>query len=218
MDIPAGKSLAFVGGSGSGKSTIAKIICGLYAPTQGEVLIGDYRICDISRPVFRNTVGFVEQESGIFEGTIRENLTLLDHTVSEEDIIKAAKDAQIHEVVQNMTKGYDTILLENGVNLSGGQRQRLEIARALINNPSILIMDEATSALDAETEHQVMLNVRRRGCTCVIVAHRLSTIRDCDEIVVLANGVVKERGKHEQMISNDGPYSQLIKQHMEDGS
>lgn len=218
MDIPAGKSLAFVGGSGSGKSTIAKIICGLYAPTQGEVLINDYRICDISRPVFRNTVGFVEQESGIFEGTIRENLTLLDHTVPEEDIIKAAKDAQIHEVVQNMTKGYDTILLENGVNLSGGQRQRLEIARALINNPSILIMDEATSALDAETEHQVMLNVRRRGCTCVIVAHRLSTIRDCDEIVVLANGVVKERGKHEQMISNDGPYSQLIKQHMEDGS
>ena len=156
------------------------------------------------------------QSFGIFEGTIRDNLTLLDRTISEENVIQAAKDAEIHDVIQNMPKGYETILQENGGNLSGGQRQRLELARALVNNPSIVILDEATSALDAETEQLVMLNLRRRGCSLIIVAHRLSTIRDCDEIIVLSSGEVKERGTHNEMIINDGPYSQLVKRTIEE--
>jgi ABC-type multidrug transport system fused ATPase/permease subunit len=166
--------------------------------------------------VFRNTLGFVEQEFGIFEGTIRDNLTLLDRTIPDENVIQAAKDAEIHDVIQNMAKGYETVLMENGGNLSGGQRQRLELARAMVNNPSIVILDEATSALDAETEHLVMLNLRRRGCTTIIVAHRLSTIRDCDEIVVLSFGKVKERGTHDEMIVNNGPYSQLLRRSIEE--
>ena len=211
-----GKSVALVGGSGSGKSTIAKIVCGLYKPLGGEIFIDGTDLSKIPSVVFRNTLGFVEQEFGIFEGTIRDNLTLLDRTVSEENVIQAAKDAEIHDVIQNMPKGYETILQENGGNLSGGQRQRLELARALVNNPSIVILDEATSALDAETEQLVMLNLRRRGCSLIIVAHRLSTIRDCDEIIVLSSGEVKERGTHNEMIINDGPYSQLVKRTIEE--
>ena len=211
-----GKSVALVGGSGSGKSTIAKIVCGLYKPLGGEIFIDGTDLSKIPSVVFRNTLGFVEQEFGIFEGTIRDNLTLLDRTISEENVIQAAKDAEIHDVIQNMPKGYETILQENGGNLSGGQRQRLELARALVNNPSIVILDEATSALDAETEQLVMLNLRRRGCSLIIVAHRLSTIRDCDEIIVLSSGEVKERGTHNEMIINDGPYSQLVKRTIEE--
>jgi len=216
LKLNPGKSVALVGGSGSGKSTIAKIVCGLYKPLGGEIFIDGTDLSKIPSVVFRNTLGFVEQEFGIFEGTIRDNLTLLDRTISEENVIQAAKDAEIHDVIQNMPKGYETILLENGGNLSGGQRQRLELARALVNNPSIVILDEATSALDAETEQLVMLNLRRRGCSLIIVAHRLSTIRDCDEIIVLSSGEVKERGTHNEMIINDGPYSQLIKRTIEE--
>ncbi len=211
LKLNPGNSVALVGGSGSGKSTIAKIVCGLYKPLRGEILIGGTDLAKIPSVVFRNTLGFVEQEFGIFEGSIRDNLSLLDRTITDENIIQAAKDAEIHDVIQNMPKGYETILLENGGNLSGGQRQRLELARALVNNPSIVILDEATSALDAETEQLVMLNLRRRGCSLIIVAHRLSTIRDSDEIIVLASGEVKERGTHNEMIVKDGPYSQLVK-------
>ena len=216
LKLNPGKSVALVGGSGSGKSTIAKIVCGLYKPLGGEIFIDGTDLSKIPSVVFRNTLGFVEQEFGIFEGTIRDNLTLLDRTISEENVIQAAKDAEIHDVIQNMPKGYETILQENGGNLSGGQRQRLELARALVNNPSIVILDEATSALDAETEQLVMLNLRRRGCSLIIVAHRLSTIRDCDEIIVLSSGEVKERGTHNEMIINDGPYSQLVKRTIEE--
>ena len=216
LKLNPGKSVALVGGSGSGKSTIAKIVCGLYKPLGGDIFIDDTELSKIPFVVFRNTLGFVEQEFGIFEGSIRDNLTLLDRTISEENVIQAAKDAEIHDVIQNMPKGYETILLENGGNLSGGQRQRLELARALVNNPSIVILDEATSALDAETEQLVMLNLRRRGCSLIIVAHRLSTIRDCDEIIVLSSGEVKERGTHNEMIIKDGPYSQLVKRTIEE--
>lgn len=160
LNLNPGKSVALVGGSGSGKSTIAKIVCGLYKPLGGDIFIDNTDLSKIPSVVFRNTLGFVEQEFGIFEGTIRDNLTLLDKTISEENVIQAAKDAEIHDVIQNMPKGYETILLENGGNLSGGQRQRLELARALVNNPSIVILDEATSALDAETEQLVMSTLR----------------------------------------------------------
>ena len=137
LKLNPGKSVALVGGSGSGKSTIAKIVCGLYKPLGGEIFIDGTDLSKIPSVVFRNTLGFVEQEFGIFEGTIRDNLTLLDRTISEENVIQAAKDAEIHDVIQNMPKGYETILQENGGNLSGGQRQRLELARALVNNPPL---------------------------------------------------------------------------------
>ena len=144
-------------------------------------------------------------------GTVRDNLTLWDATVPDEQLVKACQDAAIHETVMGIPGGYDGELLEGGVNLSGGQRQRLEIARALVRNPAILVMDEATSALDAQTEQIIVENLRRRKCSCILVAHRLSTIRDCDEIIVLEGGKVVQRGTHEQLWEEGGVYGRLIR-------
>jgi ABC-type bacteriocin/lantibiotic exporter with double-glycine peptidase domain len=152
----------------------------------------------------------VEQEIFLFAGTIKENLTLWDSTVPDADLFKACQDAAIHELILNLPGGYNTQLSEGGMNLSGGQRQRLEIARALVRNPALLVLDEATSALDAETELIIDRNLRRRGCSCILVAHRLSTIRDCDEIIVLDKGKVVQRGNHEQLRSQEGIYTRLI--------
>jgi len=216
LTVERGKSVALVGGSGSGKSTVAKIICGLYQPQSGTIRVDHTDLSNISTAVFKHTFGYVEQELGIFEGTIRNNLTMLDKTITDEKLIQAAKDAEIHDVILSMDKGYDAVLLENGRNLSVGQRQRLELARALVNCPSIVVMDEATSALDAEIEYRVMRNLKRRGCTRIIVAHRLSTIRDCDEIILLARGQIEERGTHDILISNNHLYTKLIKRSTEE--
>jgi ATP-binding cassette, subfamily C, bacterial len=157
-----------------------------------------------------NSLAMVEQEIFLYAGTVRDNLTLWDDTVLNSQLVRACKDAAIHEVILALPGGYDSNLLEGAANLSGGQRQRLEIARALVHDPTILVMDEATSALDAETEKIIDRNLRYRGCSCIIVAHRLSTIRDCDEIIVLEKGKVIQRGIHQEMSQIDSPYARLI--------
>ncbi len=208
--LQSGKSIAFVGASGSGKSTVSKIISGLYMPWGGDITVDGDSLRNIPSEIQTSSISTVSQEISLFSGTIHDNITMWNDTLRDEDIIQAAKDACIHDVITKRPGAYDSHLAEGGRNLSGGQRQRLEIARALVTNPTILIMDEATSALDPMTEKEIMDNIKRRGCTCIIIAHRLSAIRDCDEIIVMDKGKIIQRGTHEELIGVPGHYQKLI--------
>jgi NHLM bacteriocin system ABC transporter peptidase/ATP-binding protein len=210
--VKPGQRIAFVGESGSGKSTIAKLLAGLYIPNSGEILLDGTPMQSIPREILANSMALVDQDILLFQGSVRDNLTLWDVSTPEESVRKACRDAEIDSAIAALPEGFSSELLEDAANLSGGQRQRLEIARALAADPSLLIMDEATNALDSETELLIDRNIRARGCTCFIVAHRLSTVRDSDEIIVLHKGVVVERGTHDELMARCGRYAELLAQ------
>nr|WP_267882576.1 NHLP family bacteriocin export ABC transporter peptidase/permease/ATPase subunit [Streptomyces sp. NRRL S-118] len=213
LRVGPGQQVALVGGSGSGKSTVSRLISGLYTPWEGVIRIDGQRLEDIPRGALAASVSFVDQDVFLFEGTVRDNVALWDPSIPDEAVVAALRDAALYDdVIARRPEGIHSRVEQDGRNFSGGQRQRLEIARALVRRPSVLVLDEVTSALDAQTEQVIIDNLRRRGCACVVIAHRLSTVRDSDEIVVLDHGKVVERGRHEELVAAAGAYAELVRE------
>ena len=210
LQIGAGKSAALVGSSGSGKSTILKLIEGLYQPASGQILFDGVPRAEINRPVLQGSMASVTQVPFVFTGTVRENITLFDRNIDMRAVTEATKAACIYDAIEAHADGFNAVIGSSESSFSGGEIQRMMIARALIRKPSILILDEATSALDTVVEEQIMKNIRAMNITLIVVAHRLSTIRDCDEIIVLRKGEIIQRGSHAELAAQEGVYKDLM--------
>jgi len=212
LEIAPGERLGIVGASGSGKSTLGALIAGLYEPTGGTISIDGIALHDIGRERLRQSMAFVDQRSAIFEATMRENISLFDHSLPDERIVAAARMAMIHDVILRRPSGYGAMVREGGTDLAGGQRARIEIARALVREPRILIMDEATAALDNQTEAELFANLRRLGATQIVIAHRYSAIRECDRVIVLDKGEIVQTGVPAELYEQPGPFRTLMRE------
>ena len=210
MKASPGQRIAIVGASGCGKSTVAKLIAGLYKPSGGSILFDGKPIDKIDKAEFTGSVAVVDQEVTLFADSVASNIKMWDNSIEDFEMILACRDAGLHDMITERDGGYNCEVYENGKNFSGGEKQRLEIARALAQDPTIIVMDEATSALDSVTEHEVIKSISERGITCIIIAHRLSAIRDCDNIIVMENGTVAESGTHDELYRLNGVYTKLI--------